>query len=116
MVKTFKVNDRIIGKIKSNKGWKGKVLKVVKDGSKHRYEVMYDNGKGKLETSRAFTIWGISKGSSAAISLAEEEDDSNSDFSNDEDDNSTGVRSHNDADDEKRFDFFVLIGFFSKLL
>lgn len=45
MGKGFKVADRIIGSNKTNKIWKGVVVRVFEDGKKVKYHVQYNNGK-----------------------------------------------------------------------
>jgi hypothetical protein len=57
MVKVFKVHDRVIGKVKSNKGLQGVVTKVFELNGGTRYHVHYDNGKTETETKTSMDIY-----------------------------------------------------------
>lgn len=80
MVKSPKVEDRVIGKNKDNHGWKGRIISIDGSGRKRRFKIRYENGREKEETIRAFTNEGTF-GASSACGVVARTDQSISDYS-----------------------------------
>ncbi len=102
MVKAFKVNDRVIGKIKSNMGLKGKILGIVFEGKTKKFQIEYTNGKILLETSRAILKEGTLPAVGGGHTASQVDGNGSGDLSDSGDDLSSMSGTENEVEDEEK--------------
>jgi hypothetical protein len=79
MAKTFVVNNRVVGKTNANRGHIGTVAQIIREGTKLKYLIRYDNGRIITETNRAIDLHNPPPALPAVNNILEQDDDNNSD-------------------------------------
>jgi hypothetical protein len=102
MVKVFKVDDRVIGKIKSNMGLKGKILQILFEGKTKKFQIEYSNGKVLTETSRAIVKEGTLPPVGGGHATSQDDGNGSGHFSDSGDDLSSMSGAENEVEEEER--------------